>query len=182
MDVLILAISTGLIIKNSSRIYVYGSQEALTSMVVASGVKGDVYPVLPLDPPPVLDPALVQGEHTYVQCSTCEYRCSVWPQACGMNTITLVSSLALRVIADSGCASSVDYRILSVTVRWAGPGDFNGDGDLGTDSDIEAFWKCLSGDCGAHGTADFNNDGDMGTDADIAAFYRALAGTIGKAQ
>jgi probable HAF family extracellular repeat protein len=57
--------------------------------------------------------------------------------------------------------------------------DFNGDGDTGTDADIEAFFACLAGNCCptcyALG-ADFDNDGDTGTDADIEAFFRALAG------
>ncbi len=55
--------------------------------------------------------------------------------------------------------------------------DFNGDGDIGTDADIEAFFACLAGNCCATcGTADFNNDGDIGTDADIESFFRVLAG------
>ena len=55
--------------------------------------------------------------------------------------------------------------------------DFNGDGDNGTDADIEAFFACLGGDCCATcGLADFNGDGDTGTDADIESFFRVLAG------
>jgi hypothetical protein len=58
-----------------------------------------------------------------------------------------------------------------------GSGDFNGDGDFGTDQDIEAFFRCLSGQCCATcGTADFNADGDFGTDQDIEAFFRVLSG------
>jgi hypothetical protein len=63
--------------------------------------------------------------------------------------------------------------------RAAGPcsADFNGDGDVGTDSDIESFFACLAGTCCATcGTADFNLDGDTGTDSDIEAFFRVLAG------
>jgi hypothetical protein len=60
-----------------------------------------------------------------------------------------------------------------------GTADFNGDGDLGTDADIEAFFACLGGaccpTCDPHG-ADFNGDGDIGTDADIESFFRVLAG------
>ena len=60
-----------------------------------------------------------------------------------------------------------------------GTSDFNGDGDFGTDADIEAFFACLAGNC--CGTcfsmgADFNADGDVGTDADIESFFRVLAG------
>jgi hypothetical protein len=60
-----------------------------------------------------------------------------------------------------------------------GSADFNCDGDLGTDLDIEAFFACLAGSCPAApctGSADFNGDGDVGTDADIEAFFRVLAG------
>jgi hypothetical protein len=56
-------------------------------------------------------------------------------------------------------------------------GDFNGDGDFGTDQDIEAFFACLAGRCCATcGESDFNGDGDFGTDQDIEAFFRVLAG------
>jgi alpha-tubulin suppressor-like RCC1 family protein len=57
------------------------------------------------------------------------------------------------------------------------PADFNGDGDVGTDADIEDFFSCLAGNCCAQClSADFNNDGDLGTDADIESFFRVLAG------
>ncbi len=56
--------------------------------------------------------------------------------------------------------------------------DFNGDGDAGTDADIEAYFSCLGGNCCATcpPTADFDGDGDIGTDADIESFFRVLAG------
>jgi hypothetical protein len=55
--------------------------------------------------------------------------------------------------------------------------DFNNDGDVGTDADIDAFFRCLGGDCCAScGSADYNGDGDLGTDADIEAFFRVLGG------
>ncbi len=58
-----------------------------------------------------------------------------------------------------------------------GSADFDGDGDTGTDQDIEAFFRCLAGNCCAIcGTADFDLDGDTGTDQDIEAFFRVLAG------
>ncbi len=60
-----------------------------------------------------------------------------------------------------------------------GTSDFDGDGDSGTDADIEAFFACLGGNCCAtcfSGGADFDGDGDVGTDADIEAFFRVLAG------
>jgi hypothetical protein len=60
-----------------------------------------------------------------------------------------------------------------------GTSDFNGDGDFGTDADIEAFFACLGGSCCATcfvGGSDFNGDGDFGTDQDIESFFRVLAG------
>ena len=60
-----------------------------------------------------------------------------------------------------------------------GTADFNCDGDIGTDADIDAFFACLAGNCPAApctNSADFNGDGDIGTDADIEAFFRVLAG------
>ena len=55
--------------------------------------------------------------------------------------------------------------------------DFNGDGDVGTDADIEAFFACLSGSCCDRcGSMDFNADGDSATDADIEAFFTVLGG------
>jgi hypothetical protein len=60
-----------------------------------------------------------------------------------------------------------------------GTADFDGDGDTGTDADIEAFFACLAGNCCATcyaGGADFDGDGDTGTDADIESFFRVLAG------
>src|ERR1051325_3515160 len=60
-----------------------------------------------------------------------------------------------------------------------GSADFNCDGDIGTDADIEAFFACLSGTCPSApcpNTADFNADGDVGTDSDIEAFFRVMAG------
>ncbi len=74
---------------------------------------------------------------------------------------------------------------LTVAVSWnscpsvCGTADFNCDGDVGTDADIEAFFACLSGVCPAlpcRNSADFNGDGDVGTDADIEAFFRVLGG------
>ncbi len=73
-------------------------------------------------------------------------------------------------------ASPVDWTL---PYSPCGTADFNGDGDVGTDADIEAFFACLGGDCCATcyaGGADFNGDGDVGTDADIEAFFRVLSG------
>jgi hypothetical protein len=60
-----------------------------------------------------------------------------------------------------------------------GSADFNCDGDVGTDADIEAFFACIAGTCPAPpcpNNADFNADGDIGTDADIESFFRVLGG------
>jgi hypothetical protein len=55
--------------------------------------------------------------------------------------------------------------------------DFDGDGDVGTDADIAAFFACLGGNCcPTCGSPDFNCDGDIGTDADIASFFSVLGG------
>ena len=56
--------------------------------------------------------------------------------------------------------------------------DFDGDGDEGTDADIEAFFIVLAGGVcptGTCGSIDFDGDGDEGTDADIEAFFRVIA-------
>ncbi|HYE61485.1 MAG TPA: S8 family serine peptidase [Phycisphaerales bacterium] len=63
--------------------------------------------------------------------------------------------------------------------RGCGTADFNGDGDSGTDQDIEAFFACIGGSCCAScfsGGSDFNADGDSGTDQDIESFFRVLGG------
>jgi hypothetical protein len=57
--------------------------------------------------------------------------------------------------------------------------DFNCDGDVGTDLDIESFFACLAGNCPqapCTNSADFNHDGDIGTDGDIESFFRVLGG------
>jgi probable HAF family extracellular repeat protein len=61
-----------------------------------------------------------------------------------------------------------------------GTADYNCDGDVGTDADIESFFACLAGSCPPPpccSDADYNGDGDVGTDADIEAFFRVLAGS-----
>jgi hypothetical protein len=60
-----------------------------------------------------------------------------------------------------------------------GSADFDCDGDVATDADIESFFRCLAGACPpppCTSSADFNSDGDSATDADIEAFFRVLAG------
>jgi hypothetical protein len=75
----------------------------------------------------------------------------------------------------------IDIRqvVLIPSPPTCGTSDFDGDGDAGTDADIEAFFSCLAGNCCPscfEGGADFNADGDSGTDADIESFFRVLAG------
>jgi subtilisin-like proprotein convertase family protein len=60
-----------------------------------------------------------------------------------------------------------------------GSADFNCDGAVGTDADIESFFACIAGTCPpppCTSTADFNHDGSVGTDADIESFFRVLGG------
>jgi hypothetical protein len=69
--------------------------------------------------------------------------------------------------------------IASATVAVHGPcsADFNGDGAVATDQDIDDFFACLAGECcPTCGSPDFNGDGAVATDADIEAFFRVLAG------
>jgi probable HAF family extracellular repeat protein len=84
-----------------------------------------------------------------------------------------VNHYQVRCIVGNSCGSATSNQA-TLTINSA---DFNGDGDVGTDSDIEAFFACLGGNCcAACGSADFNGDGDVGTDADIESFFRVLAG------
>jgi hypothetical protein len=97
----------------------------------------------------------------------------------GSSTLTVSSFIGHHLNAHfrcvvSGPCASVYSDTATLTINFA---DFNGDGDIGTDADIEAFFACLGGSCCATcGTADFNGDGDVGTDADIESFFRVLGG------
>ena len=78
-----------------------------------------------------------------------------------------------------GRAYELPFVLRGTRAAACGTADFDGDGDTGTDADIEAFFACLAGDCcvTCHPSgADFDGDGDTGTDADIEAFFRVLAG------
>ena len=99
-----------------------------------------------------------------------------------------VNTAAPHVVVDP-CAGVLQYRVRCVVSNscWnvasnpaalsINSADFNGDGDSGTDADIEAFFACIAGNCcSTCGSADFNGDGDTATDADIEAFFRVLAG------
>jgi len=87
---------------------------------------------------------------------------------------------ALLGIVDDGDPISINRLVsfeLTGELSGACTPDFDGDGDIGTDADIEAFFACLGGDCCvACGSADFDGDGDTGTDLDIETFFRVLGG------
>ncbi len=91
------------------------------------------------------------------------------------------------ILDSAGSATTGSMIVSGSGIDWIDPytppacgtADFNGDGDTGTDADIEAFFQCLAGDCCPtcySGGADFDGDGDVGTDADIESFFRVLAG------
>jgi len=99
-------------------------------------------------------------------------------------------SLLTLLLHDASSSVAASYAGIS-NPSWPGPtlvvfaqirdpcgsADFDGDGDTGTDLDIEAFFACLGGSCCATcGSADFDGDGDTGTDLDIEAFFRVLGG------
>jgi uncharacterized membrane protein len=76
-----------------------------------------------------------------------------------------------------GTARQGDDRTFVIDLGSCGSADFDHDGSPGTDADIEAFFRCLAGDCcPLCESADFNYDGDAATDSDIEAFFRVLAG------
>lgn len=79
----------------------------------------------------------------------------------------------LRAVISAGCGEVAS----AAAVVLVNSADFDTDGDVGTDADIQAFFACLAGDCCATcGSADFNADGDIGTDADIESFFSVLSG------
>ncbi len=98
-------------------------------------------------------------------------------------TVTVAETNPVLMFTFSDPLDYIDLDDVSVIVvgggNPCGTADFDGDGDTGTDADIEAFFACLGGNCCAtcySGGADFNGDGDTGTDADIEAFFRVLSG------
>ncbi|HYE62278.1 MAG TPA: hypothetical protein VD997_09795 [Phycisphaerales bacterium] len=100
--------------------------------------------------------------------------------------IAPVAAISEMASADGKLSVYISVHINGVPaiVRLRAPGtppggtsDFNGDGDSGTDQDIEAFFACIGGTCcPTCGSADFNADGDVATDGDIEAFFRVLSG------
>jgi uncharacterized membrane protein len=143
------------------------------------------------------DGALVVG-HTVTDSENGHiYRAFVWDPSNGTRTVeqylaslgvdaTGWTFLRVNAVSDDG-RTLVGEAITPGGTRegWAlriggsscGSADFDGDGDAGTDADIEAFFACLGGECCRDcGSADFDGDGDTGTDADIEAFFRVLGG------
>jgi probable HAF family extracellular repeat protein len=122
---------------------------------------------------------------------------------CGSGWTTIADYLAAHAVSTSGWSLNVvlgmdlfanrivgygvnpsgQTQAWTATIRpqpMCGSADFNCDGDVGTDADIESFFACIAGTCPAPpccSDADFNNDGDYGTDADIEAFFRVLSET-----
>jgi len=102
--------------------------------------------------------------------------------------VLLVDDNSHGIVARRNVLEELGYTVISATgIDWTNPytpppicgsADFNHDGDIGTDADIEAFFACLGGTCCATcpQDADYNCDGDAGTDADIESFFRVLAG------
>jgi hypothetical protein len=75
--------------------------------------------------------------------------------------------------------ASLPHSVVIRGVPACDSADFDCDGDVATDADIEAFFRCLAGICPqppCTNSADFNHDGDSATDADIESFFRVLAG------
>jgi len=71
------------------------------------------------------------------------------------------------------------WILTPVAADSCGSTDFDGDGDEGTDADIEAFFAVIGGGAcptATCGSVDFDGDGDEGTDADIEAFFRVIGG------
>ena len=100
------------------------------------------------------------------------FSANVPPRADGVATVGLFKPASAASPATRALASAPTPQVVL-----CGSADFDGDGDTGTDADIEAFFACLAGNCCAScGSSDFNRDGDSGTDADIEAFFRVLGG------
>jgi hypothetical protein len=92
-----------------------------------------------------------------------------------LSIVGLTSADARRYrCAVSNACQTTPSNAAGLTVNSA---DFNGDGSLGTDADIEAFFTCLAGACcPTCGSPDFDADGNVGTSDDIEAFFSVLSG------
>jgi Beta-lactamase enzyme family/Immunoglobulin domain len=95
-----------------------------------------------------------------------------------INNVSTLNAGTYTCFLSNVCSSDLSLGAL-LTVTTCGSADFDCDGDIGTDADIQAFFACLSGHCPSApctSDADFNGDGDIGTDADIESFFRVLSG------
>jgi len=100
----------------------------------------------------------------------------MWTSGAGVFVWDHTANVSNNVYVGGG--RYLDFLTIGSTPA-CGTSDFNGDGDFGTDQDIEAFFACLAGNCCAtcwQGGSDFNGDGDFGTDQDIESFFRVLGG------
>ncbi len=99
----------------------------------------------------------------------------VWEFDVNTRTLTTIADLGVQLATPF---QNPQFTGLAIVPQSFCSGDFNHDGDSGTDQDIEAFFACLAGNCcPTCDTSDFNGDGDSGTDGDIEAFFRVLAGS-----
>jgi|GEM_PF-780439 len=102
----------------------------------------------------------------------------------GVDVPNQVSILPFRFKGDGEpLLNAIYWDDVAFIQEEAGPScgstDFDGDGDEGTDADIEAFFAVIGGNAcptGTCGSVDFDGDGDEGTDADIEAFFRVIGG------
>jgi hypothetical protein len=104
-----------------------------------------------------------------------------WFDSSNPNAGTIVNDDAHRTGGTPGAPRATYLELVAVGCGAGGlccRADFNADGDSGTDADIEAFFRCLAGDCCLEcpPDADFNCDGEAGTFEDIESFFRVLAG------
>ena len=100
-----------------------------------------------------------------------------WPMAAGARVFNYGADLHLSLAGSEAAAQAMWDAIVAADV--CPSTDFDGDGDAGTDADIEAFFAVLGGlpcSSGACGSIDFDGDGDEGTDADIETFFLVLGG------
>ena len=153
------------------------AQSAITNELTSSLAPGAYYlaiSVYNIDPRDAAN-TLIFPNSAAVACNGGVFRCQMAP----------TSATAVLDNWTTGATSNGNYTITLAGVSGepcalpCGTADFDGDGDIGTDADIEAFFACLAGNCCATcyaGGADFDADGDIGTDADIESFFRVLAG------
>jgi hypothetical protein len=97
-----------------------------------------------------------------------------------INHVSTADSGPYSCTVTNSCGTTTSPTATLTVATRCGTADFNCDGNVGTDSDIEAFFSCLSGYCPpapCPNSADFNGDGAVGTDQDIEAFFRVLSGS-----